>query len=150
MDAYRSSNLERGTRTGCRILLALLLATSATGALAGTLYKCRAYSGGSFWSETPCDSRQAAGESRHNVPDGLTLQQRINLVEKTEKQSKTAQADEARELERRRKCGAIDNELSQIERRYSAGQHVPIEQVNADQKRTRDLKSQRSANRCYR
>lgn len=132
-----------------RIILGLLLGISATSAFSGTLYKCRAYSGGSFWSGTACDARLAAIESRRTVPDGMSLKEQIKFVEQAEKQSNTERASETKEFERRKKCGSIDDELNQIQNRYSNGQYVPVDQVNADQKRTRDLKSQRSANRCY-
>lgn len=79
----------------------------------------------------------------------MSLKEQIKLVEQAEKQSNTERTAETKELERRKKCAAIDDELSQIQRRYSSGQYVPIDQVNADQKHTRDLKSQQSARRCF-
>jgi hypothetical protein len=128
----------------------LLLAAASSGAQAATIYKCRAYSGGSFWSAKPCDGRQAAGESVHSVPDGLSFGEQVKLIEGGRTQAASAQKNDEREQERRRKCAAIDDELSRIAIRYRAGQHVPVEQVNADQKREKDLKKLRSENKCHR
>lgn len=141
--------MTRNHRRLIACIACLLPGLLATSAFSATLYQCRAYSGGSFWSEQPCDSRQAAIESRHTVPDGLPFKEQVRLVEQASKQTASVQANEEKERERRRKCAAIDSELNQIQGRYNLGQHVPIEQVNQDQKRSRDLKSQRSANKCY-
>jgi hypothetical protein len=53
----------------------------APAAQADSLYLCKAYSGGSFWSREPCGQQQALIERIVSVPAGLSLQQQVRLGE---------------------------------------------------------------------
>ena len=59
-------------------ILALL---SASWANAATIYMCRAYSGGSFWSSAHCRTHNALIERTASVPDGLPFDQQVQLGE---------------------------------------------------------------------
>jgi hypothetical protein len=48
---------------------------------AATLYMCRAYSGGSFWSNTSCRNQNALVERTVSVPDSLPFDQQVQLGE---------------------------------------------------------------------
>jgi hypothetical protein len=45
-------------------------------------------------------------------------------------------------------CGAIDRELREIWNRYEGGKYVPVEQVERDQLRQRDLTTRRNGLGC--
>jgi hypothetical protein len=65
--------------------LTLLLLLSSAGlvlpARADTVYLCRSYSGGRFWSERPCAERQALIDRMVSVPAGLPFDQQVKLGE---------------------------------------------------------------------
>jgi hypothetical protein len=48
---------------------------------AASLYLCKAYSGGSFWSAQPCQGQQALVDRIVTVPDGLTFKEQVRLGE---------------------------------------------------------------------
>lgn len=60
------------------MLLAMLsLAPGATPA--ATLYLCKAYGGGMFWSTAPCSTQQATIERMVSVPDDMPFEQQVQL-----------------------------------------------------------------------
>lgn len=62
------------------LAFALALASLApAGAEAATLYLCKAYSGGSFWSTTQCSTQQATIERMLSVPDDMPFEQQVQL-----------------------------------------------------------------------
>jgi len=64
----------------------------STGAAADTLYHCKAYSGGAFWSREPCAAHQALLDRTASVPSGLTLAQQIQLAEQGLRDNRAALA----------------------------------------------------------
>lgn len=67
-------------------LLSGLLSFSAE---AGTLYLCKAYNGGTFWSQAHCSQHSALIERMVSVPDSLPFDQQVNLGEQQRKPSAT-------------------------------------------------------------
>lgn len=59
-------------------LLACAISWEACGA---TIYLCRAYSGGSFWSSSHCSQQKALIERIVSVPDGMPFDQQVQLGE---------------------------------------------------------------------
>ena len=59
----------------------LLLLIFAWPAHADTIYLCKAYSGGMFWSSAPCSQRQATLDRAVTVPDGMPWDQRVAMGE---------------------------------------------------------------------
>ena len=55
----------------------LLLLSSA--AEAGTIYLCRAYSGGDFWSSVHCSQKQSLFLRSFGVPDDMPFNQQVEL-----------------------------------------------------------------------
>jgi len=49
-------------------------------AQAGTIYLCKAYSGGLFWSSAHCNQRSALIERIASVPDGMPFDQQVALA----------------------------------------------------------------------
>jgi hypothetical protein len=50
-------------------------------ARADTLYLCKSYSGGHFWSDRPCAERQALIDRMVSVPAGMPFDQQVKLGE---------------------------------------------------------------------
>ena len=46
---------------------------------AGTIYLCRAYSGGTFWASNHCRQHNALIERIVTVPDGMPFDQQVDL-----------------------------------------------------------------------
>lgn len=61
------------------LLFAIALLT--TGAHAGTIYLCKAYSGGTFWAQAHCGTHNALIESIVSVPDNMPFKQQVALAE---------------------------------------------------------------------
>lgn len=61
-----------------------------------TLYHCKAYSGGMFWSKQHCREREALVDRIVNVPSGLNWSEQVRLAE----QGTQATAKEKRRAER--------------------------------------------------
>lgn len=59
----------------------VLLVCAAGPALAGTLYRCKAYTGGLFWSRHHCQAHGALIERVAPVPDGLPFATQVRLAE---------------------------------------------------------------------
>lgn len=117
---------------------------------AATLYRCKAYNGGRFYSEQPCATRKAFVDSTHPVPDGMSFRQQVDLVERAQRDRNAVVAREDRERERRSRCGMIADELRRLDAKYARHEYVPIDEVEADQALRRELKRERSRERCSR
>lgn len=63
-----------------RWIIALLCAAPIA-AQAGTIYHCKAYSGGTFWSAAHCREHNALIDRIVTVPDGMPFDQQVNLGE---------------------------------------------------------------------
>jgi hypothetical protein len=85
----------------------------------------------------------------HTVPDNMPFDQQVKTIEdaKTRKTSVTHNEDSNRS--RLGQCAQIDIELKELQGKYTNWQYVPIDQVNADQGRERDLKARRSQFQCH-
>lgn len=59
----------------------LLLLTLAWPAHADTIYLCKAYSGGMFWSSAPCSQRQATMDRAVTVPNGMAWDHQVAMGE---------------------------------------------------------------------
>lgn len=59
-------------------LIACLISWDASGA---TIYLCKAYSGGTFWSSSHCSQKKALIERIVSVPDGMPFDQQVQLGE---------------------------------------------------------------------
>lgn len=64
-----------------RVLLSLTLTISATAIHAATLYFCKGYTGGTFWSDTTCSKQQATIDRMMTVPDNMPFDQQVRLGE---------------------------------------------------------------------
>jgi hypothetical protein len=48
-------------------------------AQADTIYLCKAYSGGMFWSSAPCSQQKATVDRMVSVPDNMTFEQKVQM-----------------------------------------------------------------------
>ena len=134
--------------TAMRLLIAAVLLFSSAAGGAATLYECRAYNGSSFFSADPCAQRKAVGVYLHTVPDGMSFDQQVSLIEEGQKRKAANAKNEDAARVRQGECGQIDRELKDLQTKYTSWQYFPIDQVNADQARERDLKARRSHFQC--
>jgi hypothetical protein len=66
-------------RPATAIVFAVLLLPLASEA--GSIYLCKAYGGGTFWSQAHCRVHNALIESIVSVPDSLPFDQQVNLAQ---------------------------------------------------------------------
>ena len=59
----------------------LLLLMVPWAAHADTIYLCKAYSGGMFWSSVPCSQKQATMDRAVTVPDDMPWDQKVAMGE---------------------------------------------------------------------
>lgn len=59
---------------------------------AETIYLCKAYSGGMFWSSAPCSQQKATVDRFVTVPDNMTWDQKVTMGEAARFQGQAATA----------------------------------------------------------
>ena len=59
-------------------------------AQAETIYLCKAYSGGMFWSSAPCSQQKATVDRFVSVPDNMTWDQKVAMGEASRAQGQAA------------------------------------------------------------
>lgn len=114
-----------------------------------TIYRCKAYAGGLFWSSAYCETQQALVDRIVTVPRGMPFGQQVQIAEAQYaevsaviNQQPTAAAQIAD------RCAALKWERDAIEGRYSKGQWQPPEVVNPDQTRMRGLRAEQARLGC--
>ena len=132
-----------------KFLIAVILLFASASSSGATIYECRAYNGSSFFSSGPCGEHKAVGVFLHTVPDGMPFDQQVKIVEDGQRRKVANARQEDSDRSRLGECGQIDRELKDLQTKYTNWQYIPIDQVNADQGRERDLKARRSQFRCH-
>lgn len=64
-----------------RLVLPIALALSTAATHAATIYFCKGYTGGTFWSDTTCSKQKATIDRMMTVPDGMPFEQQVQLGE---------------------------------------------------------------------
>ena len=122
------------------------------GAQAGTIYLCKAYSGGTFWAKSQCSQHSALIERIANVPDSLPFDQQVALAE--QQRNAATQADTANTTtntipysqpgaDRQAECKALDAKIQHYDamaRQPQAGQTQ--DWISAQRKTARDRQFQ--------
>ena len=111
-----------------------------------TLYRCKPYSGGAFWSTRHCNQQEALVDRMTTVPRNLTLNQKIPLAERSLKktqpsvQQSTAQVPQrsAASPDKQTEC----SELNKLIQHIDAQTRQPLPAFEQDQ-----LRGQRKAAR---
>lgn len=71
-----------GTAAGCRAMaVSLALFFAPLLVHAGSIYLCKGYGGGTFWSQAHCRQHNALIESIVSVPESLPFDQQVSLAE---------------------------------------------------------------------
>jgi hypothetical protein len=76
----RPTGLRRQLLRGAWGMLVICLGIEAN---AATVYLCKAYSGGTFWSNTVCSQQKALIDRMVTVPDGMSWEQQVQLAEQS-------------------------------------------------------------------
>jgi len=79
----------------------------------------------------------------------MPFDQQVKTIEDAQKRKVSGTQQEDTNRARLGQCAQIDRELKDLQVKYTNWQYVPIDEVNADQGRERDLKSRRSQLQCY-
>jgi hypothetical protein len=117
----------------------------------GTIYRCKSYSGGLFWSDTHCSKHNALIDRIASVPVGMAFQQQVDIASGEANRVEQSIERERRESARSTLCSSLSNEREQIWKRSGAGAgHVPLDELGRDQTRWRHIESLLRANSCNR
>jgi hypothetical protein len=143
------------------LLLGGLAMTLGLSVRADQLYRCRAYGGGLFWSNTHCQQHDALVDRIETVPSGLSMERQIRVAEQGVAKSARAASRtdamiraeqkalqrEARARERQQaRCKRLDAEL---ERQYSRSrQPLTARQQQRVTQRQQHLREERAQAGC--
>lgn len=117
----------------------------------GTIYRCKAYGGGMFWSNQHCNQQRALIDRIASVPVGIAFEQQVRIAEgeahAIEQSVRREQADGARAAA----CASLQHERDTIWKRSGSGAgYVSLDQLGADQTRWRQIERLMAENRCVR
>jgi hypothetical protein len=114
-----------------------------------TIYRCKAYSGGIFWSSAHCGTQQALIDRMVTVPNGLPFEQQVQIAEGQRVAAMTLYDQKpSAEVQRSDQCLALKRERETIESRYTNWQWQPLEVINPDQTRMRGLRAEQARLGC--
>lgn len=89
-----------------------------------TLYRCKPYAGGVFWSTRHCNQQKALVDRMVTVPRNLTLQQKIALAERTSQSTgnaaprlPVAQPSSSSPVDKLSECKLLDEKIRRIDAR---------------------------------
>ena len=137
-----------------RHLFLTAFALYAVNASAATVHECRGYDGSTFYSNNWCSQSNAAGVINHSVPDGMSFDQQVQIVE-----SKKAQVRANEQVRQQAQRTANDNaqakqwQCQQLERQIEAT-NAALRQPHSGQwgdhlnEQRRKFQDQRFALRC--
>lgn len=114
-----------------------------------TIYLCKAYSGGIFWSSAYCGTQQALIDRTATVPGGLPFDQQVQIAEAQRAAALPLYNQKSVPLvSASERCAVLKKERETIEARYSNWKWQPLEVINPDQNRMRGLRSEQQQLRC--
>mgnify|MGYP003387127472 CR=1 FL=1 len=114
-----------------------------------TIYRCKAYAGGIFWSSAYCGTQQALIDRTATVPEGMPFEQQVQIAEAQRAEAMHLYSQEASpEVQRSNRCQALKRERDTIEGRYTNWQWQPPEVINPDQTRMRGLRAEQARLGC--
>ncbi|WBY03140.1 hypothetical protein PE066_06295 [Ramlibacter tataouinensis] len=100
-------------------ILGLLLLLPAAAAHSGSIYLCKAYSGGTFWAQAHCNQHNALIESIVSVPDGLPWDQQVALAEQqrngSHQQHRVISTETSSHAARQGECKALDARITHLD-----------------------------------
>lgn len=126
------------------LVLAVLLVPIA--GYADTIYHCKAYSGGTFWSSDHCSNHKALIDRIATVPSNLAWDQQVSIAEGGRNAARAASALPPESLHDR--CGKLKAERDKIWSRYTNWQFQPPEVVGPDRQRTLGIQAEQQRLGC--
>ncbi len=132
--------------------IAILIAFTPALATADTLYLCKSYGGGMFWSNTHCRQHNALIDRIESVPSGLSFDQQVEIARS---QSNAAQSlypapapvqpaappapSRAPRETYRGPCEALDQRVAHLDAMARQPQSGPTQDwITAERKKARD------------
>jgi hypothetical protein len=117
----------------------------------GTIYRCKAYGGGLFWSELHCSQQGALIDRIASVPPGLSFENQVRIADGQARDIAQSVQREQAEGARNARCLSLQHERDTIWRRSGSGAgYVSLDQLGADQTRWRQIEQLLAENRCVR
>ncbi|MEO7128944.1 MAG: hypothetical protein ABI040_08810 [Rhodoferax sp.] len=113
-----------------------------------TIYLCKAYSGGSFWSSSHCNLHSALIDRMVSVPSTLPFDQQVALAESEANAMRAQTAAQNQERSRLRRCEALQAERDTIWSRYSNRQLQPPDVIGRDRSRTLGIQAEQQRLGC--
>lgn len=129
-------------------LLPLLFLVFPIAASADTIYHCKAYSGGTFWSSKHCNTRNALVDRIATVPSGMSWDQQVQIAEGQRQAVAVPAAVDATQSDNATRCAALKIERDKIWSRYSNWQYQPSEVIGPDRQRTITIQAEQSRLGC--
>jgi len=125
-----------------RLLLPAIVLAFCSSVNASTIYYCKAYSGGMFWSNTVCSSQKAVIERTANVPDGMPFNQQVELAQQQLDASKKLYVQPAPQMNSvGSSCEQLAAERRGLDQITEKMIWVPIEKQNANYYRMNQIKA---------
>lgn len=112
------------------------------------IYRCKTNQGALFWASNWCNTVGGVTIDVINVPPGMPFKEQAAVGDQLVNARGASVSAESEAKDRGAQCGAIDRELREIWNRYEGGKYVPVEQVDRDQIRQRDLTARRNSLGC--
>lgn len=128
-----------------RIWLLFLVFPGA--ANAASLYLCKSYGGGTFWSQEYCGQHSAVVERIVNVPDSLPFEQQIELGEQARRDGRrlaappkpVRSANGFASSDTKDECAALDARIRHLDALARRPQSGPSQdRISAERKEARD------------
>lgn len=113
-----------------------------------TIYLCKAYNGGAFWSSSHCNQHRALIDHMVSVPGTLPFDQQVALAENEANARQAQSAAQDQESARLRRCEALRAERDSIWSRYSNRQLQPPDVIGQDRSRTLGIQAEQQRLGC--
>jgi hypothetical protein len=119
---------------------------AAPPATAGTIYLCKAYSGGTFWAQSHCSQHQALIDSMVPVPAGMPFAQQVELAQQQRAElARTLYATPAPTpvatpaASNKAECQALDRQVEELDALARQPQSAQVQdRIRGDRKAARD------------
>jgi hypothetical protein len=125
-----------------RLLLPAVVLAFCLPVNAATIYLCKAYSGGMFWSSAVCSTQKAVIDRTALVPDGMPFNQQVDLAQQ---QLEAANRLSAQPVPQSNSvastCGQLVSERRALDQITEKMIWVPIEKQNANYYRMNQIKA---------
>lgn len=125
-----------------RLMFLAIVFAFCSSANAATIYYCKAYSGGMFWSNAVCSSQKAVIDRTANVPDGIPFSQQVELAKQQLEFAKRLYVQPVQQSHSvYSSCAQLVAERRALDQITEKMIWVPIEKQNANYHRMNQIKA---------